>query len=198
MIFTSATGVERTLERMKTRGMDLRALDRAKFGAIGPATAARLAAYALTVAAMPREYRAEAIVEAIGIERIRGARILIPRAQVAREVLPEMLLEAGAREVIVAPIYKTLKPANAPIESVRAMAAAGAIDLVAFTSSSTVTNFCEMLGAAAARSLKAAAIGPITAETARSAGLQVVAQPIEYTVPALIGAIRDYFKSSDK
>ena len=198
MIFTSATGVERTLERMKTRGMDLSALDSAKFGAIGPATGARLAAHALAVAAMPREYRAEAIVEAIGIERIRGARILIPRAQVARETLPEMLLEAGAREVIVAPVYKTVRPANAPIESVRAMAAAGAIDLIAFTSSSTVTNFCDMLGAAAAQSLKAAAIGPITAETARSAGLQVVAQPIEYTVPALIAAIRDYFKSSDK
>jgi uroporphyrinogen III methyltransferase/synthase len=198
MIFTSASGVERTLARMKTRGVDLRALDGAKVAAIGPATAARLAAHALTVAAMPREYRAEAIVEAIGARGIRGARILIPRAQVAREVLPGMLLEAGAREVVVAPVYKTVKPADAPIERVRAMAAAGAIDLVAFTSSSTVTNFCEMLGAAAARSLKAAAIGPITAETARAAGLQVVAQPNEYTVPALIAAIRDHFTPSEK
>jgi hydroxymethylbilane synthase len=198
MIFTSASGVERTLARMKTRGVDLRALDGAKVAAIGPATAARLAAHALTVAAMPREYRAEAIVEAIGAKRIRGARVLIPRAQVAREVLPEMLLEAGAREVVVAPVYKTMKPADAPIERVRAMAAAGAIDLVAFTSSSTVTNFCEMLGAAAARSLKAAAIGPITAETARAAGLQVVAQPTEYTVPALIAAIRDHFTPGEK
>ena len=193
MIFTSASGVERMLERMTTRGVGLRALEGAKLGAIGPATAARLTEHALTVAAMPREYRAEAIVEAIGAERIRGARILIPRAQVAREILPEMLMAAGAREVVVAPVYKTVKPANAPVERVRAMAASGTIDLVAFTSSSTVTNFCEMVGAAVARGLKAAAIGPITAETARAAGLRVVAQPTEYTVPGLIAAIRNYF-----
>jgi uroporphyrinogen III methyltransferase/synthase len=147
---------------------------------------------------MPREYRAEAIVEAIGAERIRGARILIPRAQVAREILPEMLIAAGAREVVVAPVYKTGKPANAPVERVRAMAASGTIDLVAFTSSSTVTNFCEMVGAAVARGLKAAAIGPITAETARAAGLRVVAQPTEYTVPGLIAAIRNHFAADDK
>ncbi len=198
VIFTSATGVERMLERMKTRSVDPLALGGAKLGAIGPATAARLAERALTVAAMPREYRAEAIVEALGAERIRGARILIPRAQVAREVLPEMLIAAGAREVVVAPVYKTVKPANAPVERVRELAAAGAIDLVAFTSSSTVTNFCEMIGASVARGLRAAAIGPITAETARASGLQVVVQPTEYTVPALIAAIRDYFVVNDK
>jgi len=198
VIFTSATGVERMLERMKTRGVDPLALGGAKLGAIGPATAARLAERALTVAAMPREYRAEAIVEALGAEPIRGARILIPRAQVAREVLPEMLIAAGAREVVVAPVYKTVKPANAPVECVRELAAAGAIDLVAFTSSSTVTNFCEMIGASVARGLRAAAIGPITAETARASGLQVVVQPTEYTVPALIAAIRDYFVVNDK
>ncbi|MFZ1121183.1 MAG: uroporphyrinogen-III synthase, partial [Candidatus Binataceae bacterium] len=198
VIFTSATGVERMLERMKTRGVDPLALGGAKLGAIGPATAARLAERALTVAAMPREYRAEAIVEALGAEPIRGARILIPRAQVAREVLPEMLIAAGAREVVVAPVYKTVKPANAPVERVRELAAAGAIDLVAFTSSSTVTNFCEMIGASVARGLRAAAIGPITAETARASGLQVVVQPTEYTVPALIAAIRDYFVVNDK
>ncbi len=198
VIFTSASGVERMLERMRTRGGDSRAFGGAKLGAIGPATAARLAEHALAVAAIPTEYRAEAIVEAIGAERIRGARILIPRAQVAREVLPEMLIAAGAREVIVVPVYKTVKPANAPVERVREMAAAGQIDLVAFTSSSTVTNFCEMVGTDVARGLKAAAIGPITAETARTAGLQVVVQPAEYTVPALIAAIRNYFAPDDK
>jgi uroporphyrinogen III methyltransferase/synthase len=74
------------------------------------------------------------------------------------------------------------------------MAKAGAIDLVAFTSSSTVTNFCEMVGAGAARGLKAAAIGPVTAETARAAGLEVVVQPRKYTVAALTDAIRDFFQ----
>jgi len=194
VIFTSATGVERLLERMRARGVDLRAMAGAKLGAIGPVTAAHLGAHALIVAALPHEYRAEAIIEAIGAERIRGARILIPRAQVAREVLPEMLMAAGAREVVVAPVYKTTRPGRAPIERVREMAKAGAIDLVAFTSSSTVTNFCEMVGPGAARGLKAAAIGPVTAETARAAGLEVVVQPREYTVAALTDAIRDFFQ----
>ena len=196
VIFTSASGVERMIERMGTRGVDSRALGGLKLGAIGPATAARLAAHALAATAMPTEYRAEAIVEAIGAARIRGARILIPRAQVAREVLPEMLAAAGAREVVVAPVYKTVKPTNAPVERVRKLITAGTIDLVAFTSSSTVTNFCEMIGANAARGLKAAAIGPITAESARAAGMEVAVQPSEYTVSALIAAIHDFFTGS--
>jgi len=198
VIFTSATGVERLLERMRTRGLDPRALLDAKLGAIGPATAARLTAHALEVAAIPDEYRAEAIIEAIGAGRIHDARILIPRAQVAREVLPEMLIAAGAREVVVAPVYRTVKPEHAPIDRVREMAAARTIDLVAFTSSSTVANFCDMVGAAVARRLKAAAIGPITAETARSAGIQVVTQSTEYTIPGLIAAIREYFLADVK
>ncbi|HZO81665.1 MAG TPA: uroporphyrinogen-III C-methyltransferase [Candidatus Binataceae bacterium] len=195
VIFTSATGVERFVDRMRERGVDVRAMAGAKLAAIGPATAARLAARALTVAAQPLEYRAEAILDAIGGARLGGARILIPRAQVAREVLPAMLREAGAREVIVAPVYKTVAPARAPVERVRALAAAGAIDLVAFTSSSTVTNFCAMVGEAS-RGLPAAVIGPITAASAREAGLKVVVEAPSYTVPALIEAMRDYLARS--
>ncbi|HLJ43689.1 MAG TPA: uroporphyrinogen-III synthase, partial [Candidatus Binataceae bacterium] len=197
VIFTSASGVERMIERMETRGVASRALGGPKLGAIGPATAARLVAHALAVAAMPTEFRAEAIVEAIGARRIRGARILIARAQVAREVLPEMLAAAGAREVVVAPVYKTVTPANAPVARVRKMIAARTIDLVAFTSSSTVTNFCELIGADAARGLTAAAIGPITAESARAAGMEVAVQPTEYTVSALIAAIHDFFTARE-
>jgi uroporphyrinogen III methyltransferase/synthase len=192
VIFTSATGVEWFIARMRERGIDLREMAGAKIAAIGPATAARLAAHALTLAALPAQYRAEAIADAIGAEHLRGARILIPRAQVAREVLPAMLRAAGASEVVVAPVYKTVSPARAPVERVRELAAARAIDLVAFTSSSTATNFCEMVGEPA-RGLKAAAIGPITAETARRAGLEVVVEAQAYIVPALIAAIRDYF-----
>lgn len=195
IIFTSATGVERFITRMGERGTDVRQIAGPKIAAIGPATAARLATYALDVAALPADYRAEAIVDVIGAERIRGARILIPRAQIAREVLPAMLREAGASEVVVAPAYKTVTPADAPVEHVRELAAAGAIDLVAFTSSSTVTNFCAMIGDAS-HGIKAAAIGPITAETARNASLKVVVESRTYTVPALIEAIRDYFAAS--
>ncbi len=96
--------------------------------------------------ALPDEYRAERIVPAIGVKRIRGKRFLIPRAEVAREALPEILRANGAKEVLVAPAYQTVKPKGAQVDRMRKLLASGAIDLVTFTSSSTVTNFCDLLG----------------------------------------------------
>src|SRR5581483_10131073 len=188
IIFTSARGVTAFIERMRLLGRDLRALGGAAIAAIGPATAARLQDHALTVAAMPTEYRAEAIVDALGPDRIGGKRILIPRAEVA----PEMLLQRGAREVVIAPAYRTVSPSNPDAAKVAEMAAAGALALVTFTSSSTVTNFCAMLGEAA-RGLAAAVIGPITAATARAAGLAVVIEATDYTVEGLTAAIIEHF-----
>jgi uroporphyrinogen III methyltransferase / synthase len=192
VIFTSATGVDAFIARMRELGRDLRELSRASICAIGPATADRVKSHALRVAAMPAEYRAEKIAAAIGARRVRGARILIPRAQVAREVLPQILRKLGAREVTVAPAYRTIRPAAPDARRIRALAASDAIDLVTFTSSSTVTNFRAMVGRAA-RGLKAAAIGPITAATARRAGFRVVIRPSRYTVAALIDAIARYY-----
>jgi uroporphyrinogen III methyltransferase/synthase len=141
---------------------------------------------------MPAEYRAEAVVEAIGAKRIASARILIPRAEVAREVLPEMLRQHGAREVVVAPTYRTVIPADAEVERMRRLVADGLIDLVTFTSSSTVTNFAAMTGVPTT-GLRAAAIGPITAETALGLGFDVVVAPSTYTVEALIDAITTHY-----
>lgn len=194
IVFTSPTGVEAFVDRIRESGRDLREAARAKLAAIGPATAARLRHYALSVAAIPREYRAEAIVAAIGTGRVARARFLIPRAQVAREVLPAMLVEAGAREVVVAPAYKTVRPASANAARIRKMAAAGAIDLVVFTSSSTVANFVAIAGPLPP-AMRAAAIGPITAASAREAGFEVVIEPREYTIAALTSVIRDYFSA---
>jgi len=193
IIFTSATGVNSFVERMGTLGFDLRTLGNSALAAIGPATAARLRRHALTVAVMPTKYRAEALIDAIGAERISGARFLIPRAEVAREILPELLLRQGAREVVVAPAYRTVIPAAADASALRERLAAGAIDLVTFTSSSTVTNFLTLLGDAAPLP-KAAAIGPITAATARACGFEVVAIPAAYTVADLTEAIVACFK----
>ena len=197
IIFTSATGVESFIERLKSLGRDIRDLGHASIAAIGPATASRLADYALRVAALPDEYRAEAIISAIGASQIRGKRFLIPRAEIAREILPETLREKGAKEVVVAPAYRTIKPKRADVERIRELIAAGAIDLVTFTSSSTVTNFCDLVGKSA-KGLKAAAIGPITAETARQLGFDVIVSPHEYTVPALAEAIREYYAHHPK
>ncbi len=191
IIFTSATGVDAFIARLKVLRRDIRSIGRASLCAIGPATAVRLEQYALRVAAVPAEYRAESIVPAIGADRIRGARILIPRAQVAREILPEMLRDSGAAEVVVAPAYRTLKPKSAAAQRIRSLIDTHQIDLVTFTSSSTVTNFCDLVGNVAG--LKAAAIGPITADTARNRGFEVAVCPPDYTVAALTQAICRHF-----
>jgi uroporphyrinogen III methyltransferase/synthase len=192
VIFTSATGVDSFIERLRTLGRDLRTLGAARIGAIGPATAKRLRAHALTVDAMPSEYRAEAIIGAIGAERVRDARILIPRAQVAREVLPAMLREAGAREVVVAPAYKTVRPSGPALARIRERLSLQGFDLVAFTSSSTVANFVAIAGSPAPGT-KAAVIGPITGETAKEHGFEVAVRAREYTIAGLVSAITEYF-----
>jgi uroporphyrinogen III methyltransferase/synthase len=187
IIFTSATGVEAFIERLRSLQKDIRAMGTGRIAAIGPATAAALKKYALIVDAIPGEYRGEAIVDAIGAEKVRGAHILIPRAQVAREALAQLLVEGGAAEVVVAPAYKTIAPkGNIPGDV--------PYDLVAFSSSSTATNFFELMGNQALAT-KVAAIGPITASTARQLGFDVVVEPRDYTIPALVAAIRDYFAS---
>jgi uroporphyrinogen III methyltransferase/synthase len=193
IVFTSATGVNAFIDRMGMLGLDLRTLGTSALAAIGPATAARLQRHALKVAAMPSEYRAEALIDAIGPPRISGARFLIPRAEVAREILPELLLRHGAREVVVAPAYRTVIPPVADASALRERLAAGAIDLVTFTSSSTVTNFLALIGDLTPLP-KAAAIGPITAATARAGGFDVVATPTTYTVTDLTDAIVACFK----
>jgi uroporphyrinogen III methyltransferase / synthase len=193
IVFTSATGVDAFVERLRATGRDIRELDNAAIAAIGPATAARIRNYALKVEAIPSEYRAEALIAAVGTDRIAGAHILIPRAAVAREILPEQLREKGAAEVVVAPTYRTVKPSRVDGSRIREFISAGAIDLVTFTSSSTVTNFCELIGDISP-GLKTAVIGPITADTARRAGFEVVASPAEYTVDALVEAISTYFE----
>ncbi|MGH7907331.1 MAG: uroporphyrinogen-III synthase [Candidatus Binataceae bacterium] len=192
LIFTSATGVDAFAARMKSRGHAIREIADAKVAAIGPATADRLHHYGVTAALVPSEYRAEAIAVAIGDDRIRDARFLIPRAQAARQALPELLAAKGAREVIAAPAYQTIVPRNFDASPMRAMLKAGAIDLVTFTSSSTVENFCAMAGRP--ESVKAAVIGPITAETARRYGFAVVIAPPDYTVASLTKAIAQYFR----
>ena len=194
IIFTSANGVEAFIERLRHLGKDIRAIGEARIAAIGPATSQALRRYALTVSALPSEYRGEAIVDAIGAANIRGARILIPRAQVARETLPEMLRKCEAAEVVVAPAYKTVLPTGPALDRIRGWLTELSYDLVAFTSSSTATNFVELAGPPR-DAARAAAIGPITAETAEVLGFRVVVQPLQYTVPALVTAIRNYFAS---
>jgi uroporphyrinogen III methyltransferase/synthase len=185
-------GVECFLRRLARLDRDIRELSQARIAAIGPATAAQLRACGLRVAAVPAQYRSEAIVDSLGEAQICGARILLPRAQGGGSALPELLLARGARVVEDAPAYKTVRPADARARRISEAIKAGTLDLVTFTSPSTAINFHAMLGQQATR-LKAAVIGPVTAAACRKLGFEVVAEAREHTIAGLVEAISEYF-----
>src|ERR671921_472699 len=192
IVFTSVNGVEAFLKRLQHHRLDLRALPReAKIAAIGPATAERIEQAGLRVDVVPEEYRAEALIEALGAHPLAGERVLIPRAKVAREVLPEKLRQAGA-EVVVPPAYQSV-PSSEGKEELSLRLQSGEIDCVTFTASSTVENFVGAFGAEEAARLlsetRVACIGPITADTARKHGLRVDAVAREYTISGLVEAV---------
>lgn len=194
LIFTSANGVEYFFRRLKAAGKDSRALAQAKLCAIGSATAAKLAAYGLLADVVPGEFRAEGVVEALKDQLQQGDKVLLPRAAEAREILPQELTKLGA-QVDVAPAYETVA-GEIDQQKLAEQLQAGEIDVVTFTSSSTVTNLLKLLGPDAKRLLaqvKLAAIGPITAETCAKNGLQVDVQAAEYTIPGLVEAVKEAF-----
>jgi uroporphyrinogen III methyltransferase/synthase len=150
----------------------------------------------LTADVVPSEFQAEGMVAAMSQHDLRGARILIPRAEVAREMLPEQLRMKGAT-VDVVPVYRTVVP-EAGLSRLKQQIQAGAIDVVTFTSSSTVSNFVELIGGREearrmAGKTTIACIGPITARTAEEHGLPVTIMPGENTVPALAQAIARFY-----
>jgi uroporphyrinogen III methyltransferase/synthase len=192
VIFTSVNGVIFFIERLKKKGMDITALGKKKICAIGPRTQKELEKMGLTVSFTPREYRAEGIVEGLNAQGIMGQKTLLPRAREARRILPEALREAGA-QVDEVEAYQTVKPAQGK-KSIEAILEKG-VDVVVFTSSSTVRNFMALLtDKAALNGVTVAVIGPITAETARSYGLEPTIMPAQYTIPSLVQAIVEYFQ----
>lgn len=196
LLFTSVNGVDAFIERLEHHGLDVRAVSqKTKIAAIGPATAERIQAIGLRVDAVPREYRAEALLEEVSESSLAGKRVLIPRARVAREVLPERLREAGA-EVVVPPAYESV-PVGSGKDSLAASLKAGEVDCVTFTASSTVENFVRVFGAEETGRLleraRVACIGPVTADTARGYGLRVDAEAGEYTIPGLVEAVVNFF-----
>lgn len=189
LIFTSTNGVDAFFARLFAAEKDARSLANARIAAIGKSTAQRLKAYGLSADLMPGEFRAEGILAALKGELSPGARVLIPRALEAREVLPDSLREYGA-VVDVAPVYETVTEEDDPA-FVRELLAAGDIDFVTFASSSTVKNLVKLLGdAALLKKTKIIAIGPITAETCASFGLTPTAVAEEYTIDGMVSAIR--------
>ena len=195
LVFTSVNGVEAFVERLAHHGQDLRAVPRgARIAAIGPATAERVREAGLRVEVVPREFRAEALIEELAGE-LADQRVLIPRARVAREILPERLRESGA-EVVVPPAYESVPSSEGKNELAKRLKG-GEVDCVTFTASSTVENFVGAFGEGEAGRLLAgvriACIGPITAETARGHGIRVDVEAREYTISGLIEAVVDLF-----
>ncbi len=198
IVFTSVNGVEAFLNRLSHHGLDLRAIPPgARIAAIGPVTARKLRETGLRVEAVPKEYRAEALLQEISGESLEGKRILIPRAKVARKVLPQKLREAGA-EVVVPAAYESV-PSSEGKEGLQKMLEAGEVDCVTFTASSTVENFVRaFVGKDTARLLRnsrVACIGPVTAETAREHGIRVDVEAGEYTIPGLVEAVVKLFEA---
>ena len=192
VIFTSVNGVEHFWSALRATGRDTRALSGVSVCAIGPATAAALEMEGVAADVVPSEFVAEGVIEALEAEvDLPGTRILLPRAEVAREVLPARLRERGAT-VDEVPAYRTV-PDAAEAESVRRTLAAGEVAMVTFTSSSTVRNFVEAVGVDLGGALTAS-IGPITSQTVRDLGMEVGLEAVEYTIPGLVAAIEAHVR----
>ncbi len=190
VIFTSANGVAYFWRQLKALGKDSQAFGSVRVAAIGPATARALRQRGVQPAFVPAEFVAEAIPPGLG--DVRGQRILLPRADIARPALLHELEKAGALPLEIA-VYRTL-PANPGPQALAELERG--IDVAAFTSSSTVHNFMHILGKRAAGVLKGAVIaciGPITAETAHSLGLAVAVVATKYTANGLLDALVEYF-----
>ncbi len=199
IVFASANAVEALLDRLLAGSRDLRALSTAKICVVGQATAERLMQYRLKADLVPAEFRAEAVVPAMAdVGPVAGLRILLPRADIGREVIAEDLRKHGA-DVTEVVAYRTLaaEARDGGLDVYR-MLLDHQIDVVTFASPSAVRNFVGLLGDEPAADLLqktvVACIGPATAEAATQCQIQTHVMPTSYTIPALVKAIVEYFQ----
>ena len=200
IVFTSVNGVKFFFNRLFEKGRDVRALHRMRTAAIGPVTAKRLLEFGLNSDIVPESYRAESVVDAFRAEAVSGKKILIPRAEEARPILPAELKKMGAT-VDEVTAYRT-RQARDNADTLLSSLKAGEIDMVTFTSSSTVRNFKALLPAEAdlntlMRGVDIASIGPITSDTATESGFQVQVTAEAFTIPGLCEAITGFYHSPE-
>jgi uroporphyrinogen III methyltransferase/synthase len=196
LVLTSANAVSAFFDRLTARGYDARALAGLQTVVVGPKSADALAARGVNADLMPADYRAEGVV-ALLKDRAPGKRLLYPKAALARDLIPAELTAAGA-EVIAPVAYASAPPADAAERLQQALA--GRLDLLTFTASSTVQNFVELLDAehlALAQKLPVASIGPLTSETARGLGFNIVIEPEKSTLEDMLAAIEKYFTQTN-
>ncbi len=195
-VFTSVNGVAMVRRRIEAAGLSRAPLERSRLAAIGPATAAALREWGLTAEVVPGEYVAEGLLDRLRPLVAPGARVLLPRAAETRDVLVRELTAHGARVTEVA-AYRT-RAATEHAAGLREALAERRVDVVTFTSSSTVRSFCALFDPAELprllRGVTVACIGPITKATADGCGLATGIVPEDYTIPALARAIVTHFE----
>ena len=192
LIFTSVNGVRPFMRRMRELGKDARALAGCRIACIGPRTADVLAGYGLQCDLLPAEYQAEGLLAALGETGVAGQRILLARAAVGRDILPDQLRASGA-DVTVVVVYRTIRPA-VEVERLKDLLLRQELHMLTFTSSSTVRNFAGLFDSPEemrklTAGIETACIGPVTARTAEEEGLSVTVLARENTVPALVDAV---------
>ena len=193
LVLTSANGVKAFFARLAHAGLDARALASVKIAAIGCGTAKALQSCGVKADLVPCTYKAEELAEALAPQLTKGDKVLIPRAKEAREVLPETLRKLGV-EVDVITAYETAAVCENAAELMEALQNKE-VDMVTFTSSSTVTNFLKVLGGSKEllEGVALAAIGPVTAETCRKNGLTPAVTAGTFTIDGLTDAIKSYY-----
>lgn len=192
IIFTSTNGVERFFARLNEKNLDARCLSNAKIAAIGTATADKLKNYGIIADKIPTMFKAEGILEVLQNDIQKGSKVLIPRAQKAREALPIGLRQMGAI-VDVAETYCT-KMADTNKDDIKDLLKNNQIDMVTFTSSSTVENLLKLIDGEKTllNNIKTAVIGPITAKTCKNNGLKVDIEADVYTIDGLVNKIKNF------
>jgi len=195
LILTSVNAVHTFFDRLAEKGLDARALAGCRICAVGPKTAEAIRSRGIYPDLIPNDYKAEGVVAAFAAKEMSGRRVLFPRADRARDLIPRELTRMGA-EVIDPVVYRNIIPETLP-EGLSEALEEG-VDCATFTSSSTVENLHALLGEERFRRLlknvAIASIGPITSATCRKLGLTVTIEPKEYTLSALTNAITCHFK----
>ncbi len=190
IVFTSANGVRFFFERFCKLRNDIRDLKGIKICTIGPATRDRVEGYNIRVDMVPEEYISDGVVAAFRGVDVAGANVLLPRAEIAGNIIPDGLSELGAN-VDVVTAYRTVNSGE-DVEGIKELMDNGKIDVITFTSPSTVTNFMDIIGneTTIPNHIKIACIGPVTENACRKAGLGVDIMQGPYSIPGLVDAIK--------
>jgi len=197
LLFTSVNSVKYFFKRVYENGKDTRCLKNIKVGAVGPKTAEAVRENGVIPDLIPEEYKAESVADSFRNFNTENIKVLLPKASKARKTLPDELKKMGA-DIDEVTVYHTIMP-EGKTDEVKSMLEAGDIDMVTFTSSSTVTNFINIFGPDSEKiksylkDVDIASIGPITSDTAKKNGLKITVEAKDYTIDGLIEAILEYY-----